>query len=189
MPRPTPMPIRQAMWAAAQAGEAVASLAARLDTPQRTVRRLLRSFRSSERPAAPAYRAGPRDPRWPAEMVDHALCLRQLHPGWGAGMLQVQLARKFPGAALPQPRTIQRWLAGAGLAPAPAGRRREPRLRATSVHEVWEIDACDQLALATGQLVSWLRLTDEHSGAVLQTVVFPPGLEQGRHEPHARRAA
>jgi hypothetical protein len=187
MPRPTPMSVRQAIWSAAQAGEPVACLAARLDTPERTVRRLLGACRDAGRPVEPAYRSPP--PRWPAEMVEWVLSLRQLHPGWGAGMLQVQLARKFPGAPLPCPRTLQRWLADAQLAPAPAGRRREPRLRAGCPHEVWEVDACDQLALATGQLVSWLRLTDEYSGAVLLTAVFPPGLEQGVHAPGASRAA
>jgi len=104
-------------------------------------------------------------------------------------MLLVQLRRKFQGAASPCMRTIQRWLADADLAAAPAGRKREPRQRAASAHEVWEIDATDQLALATGQLVSWLRLTDEHTGAVLLTAVFPPGLEQGVHAPGAAGAA
>jgi hypothetical protein len=37
------------------------------------------------------------------------------------------------------------------------------------------MDAADQVALQNGRQVSWLRIADECSGAVLQTTVFPPG--------------
>ena len=182
MPRATPLPIRRAIWEAAQRGDDAASLAARFQLSARTVRHLLLSFhQAGDLVVAPAYCCGPRPPCSAPELVAFALSMRQLHASWGAGMLRVQLARRFPAAALPHPRTIQRWLRQAGLANAPAGRKREPRQRAGSPHEVWEVDAADQLRLGNGQLVSWLRLTDEHSGAVLQTVVFPPSLEQGGH--------
>jgi hypothetical protein len=48
--------------------------------------------------------------------------------------------------------------------------------RAAVPHAVWQIDASEYIALATGQRVSWLRVIDECSGAVLQTVVFPLSL-------------
>ncbi len=180
MPRATPLIVRRAIWTAAQQGEDTASLAARFGTPQRTVRRLIRSFHDAQdQVVAPAYRPGSAAPAWPVSAVDLAHQLRAAHPTWGAGMLLVQLRRKFPDTSLPCIRTLQRWMGEAGLAPALPGRRREPRRRAEAVHEVWEVDAADQLALATGQLVSWLRLVDEYSGAVLQTVVFPPRVEQG----------
>lgn len=75
--------------------------------------------------------------------------------------------------SLPDPRTIRRWLEDAGLAPAPAGRKSPYRPRSAAPHERWQVDAADQLRLGNGQLVSWLRLTDECSGAILKTVVFP----------------
>src|SRR5262245_18468050 len=38
------------------------------------------------------------------------------------------------------------------------------------------MDAAERVPLATGRRVCWLRLSDEHSGAVLATTVFPPGV-------------
>ena len=67
----------------------------------------------------------------------------------------------------------------AGLSPAPAGRRpaATPR-RATQPHDTWQLDAAEHLTLADGREASWVRITDECSGAVLATAVFPPrGLE------------
>jgi hypothetical protein len=174
MPSATPMPIRQAIWEAARGGADAATLAARFNRPLRTVRHLLRCFRAAgAQVVAPAYRPGRTAPCAGAELVDFALSLRQLHPRWGAGMLRVQLARRFPAATLPHPRTIQRWLRQAALPTAPPGRKHAPRRRATVAHETWQVDASDQMRLASGEALSWLRLTDEHSGAILLTGVFP----------------
>jgi hypothetical protein len=42
------------------------------------------------------------------------------------------------------------------------------------------MDAAERMRLASGAQVSWLRIADECSGAVLQTRIFPPGvLEPG----------
>ena len=71
---------------------------------------------------------------------------------------------------------MQRWFHQAGLGPAPKGRR--PALnppRARQPHDVWQVDAKERILLQSGQRVSWLRIVDECSGAVLWTVVCPPG--------------
>jgi hypothetical protein len=36
------------------------------------------------------------------------------------------------------------------------------------------VDAAEQVPLRSGRRVCWLRIVDECSGAVLETVVFPP---------------
>ena len=75
----------------------------------------------------------------------------------------------------PSARTLQRGLRRADLAPAPAGRPAKGSTpRATLPHDAWQMDAKELIKLNHGDLVSWLRLVDECSGAVLQTVVFPP---------------
>src|SRR5262249_58122703 len=57
-------------------------------------------------------------------------------------------------------------------------------------HHAWQMDAVEQQPLQSGQNISWLRLADEASGAVLMTVVFPPGaLQPGAHRPGAAEAA
>jgi hypothetical protein len=41
-------------------------------------------------------------------------------------------------------------------------------------HEVWAVDAKEQIRLGDGSLVSWLTVTDEGSGAILKAELFPP---------------
>src|SRR5205807_24585 len=87
-----------------------------------------------------------------------------------------------PGVPMPAPlsvplrrRILQRWFGRHGQPPAPAGRKpASARTPAGQPHEVWQMDAVEQLPLQTGQLVCWLRWVDELTGAVLGTVVFPP---------------
>jgi hypothetical protein len=50
--------------------------------------------------------------------------------------------------------------------PLAAGRASEP-------HQVWQMDAVECLRLLDGSAACWLRLTDECSGAILATSVFP----------------
>jgi hypothetical protein len=76
---------------------------------------------------------------------------------------------------LPSARTLQRWFARQQQPPAPAGRKpASARAAARRPHEVWQMDAVEQLPLQTGQQVCWLRWVDEWTGAVLGTEVFPP---------------
>lgn len=176
MPAPTPLAVRQAMWHRYQQGATTAELSLAFDLPARTVRGLLQRWREQgEKSLAPD-----RVPRSsPVPPPDHpayepAIQLRQDHPGWGAGLIRVYLAMQQV-QPLPAERTLQRWFRRAGLAPAPPGRwPTVPRRRATSPHEIWEMDAAEQIPLGNGTKVSWLRINDEFSGAVLWTAVFPP---------------
>jgi transposase InsO family protein len=86
----------------------------------------------------------------------------------------VDLLQLHPASAVPPVRTLQRWLRQAGLITPPAVlvRAIDDR-RACEVHEVWQMDAVERLRLADGSGACWLRLTDEYSGAILLSVVFP----------------
>jgi hypothetical protein len=100
--------------------------------------------------------------------------LRQEHPDWGAGLIRIYLEDQGI-QPLPAVRTLQLWFQRAGLTPAPPGRR--PTIsgaRATAPHEIWEIDAAEEILLGDGTKVSWLRVVDEFTGAVLHTAIFPP---------------
>jgi hypothetical protein len=110
--------------------------------------------------------------------------LRREHPTWGAELIRVHLCQQLGGDAVPATRTLQRWLLKADLAPAPSGRRPKPNsARATQPHQTWQMDAKERIEICSKQQVSWLRLIDECSGAVLSTVVFPPR----RVDPSPRR--
>jgi hypothetical protein len=184
MPRPLPVPIRQAIWQRLQAGQDGPAIAAALDLEPRTVRRLIARFRQTGPSAVdPSYdRCGAATPKPAESLVQAALGLRRQHPTWGAGLIHLMLRRQLPDGALPAVRTLQRWFRGAERLPAPVGRRPAAGShRAQRPHEVWQMDAAELVKLRSGQLVSWLRIADECSGAVLRTAVFPPGsLDSGR---------
>jgi Homeodomain-like domain len=176
MPAPTPVPLRQQMLRLLEQGLNAAQVARQLGRPERTVRRLL------ARPPGPgglapsydhtAHRACPLPPGLRAEALD----LAQRHPSWGATYLLVRLRQRHPDTPWPTPRTLQRWLGPVRPAPARPGRKpaSESR-RAAWPHDTWQVDAADQLRLAGGRPVCWLRVADECSGAFLHTKVFPPG--------------
>lgn len=168
---PVPLPTRQALWQAHCQGTPPGELASRFRLAPRTVRHLLHSFRlAGGLPVAAVPPPG--RPRADDDIVQHARALRRDHPGWGACVIRLRLAACKRWPDVPQPRTIQRWLAQAGLAPAPAGRRSPAVPRSVLPHERWQIDAKDQMTLANGQTASWLRVSDECSGAILGTFVF-----------------
>jgi hypothetical protein len=185
---PVPFATRLALWQCCQAGLDSATLAHRYGLPARTVRRLLAQFRCSGQPFPPRYQGQP-GPHAPADLVEQAVAYRKQHKDWGAGLIRIMLCRLKRWETVPHPRTIQRWLAQAEVAPAPAGRKSPYRPRSEVAHERWQIDAADQLRLGNGQLVSWLRSTDECSGAILKTVVFPLGVQPGAAGGRARGAA
>ena len=184
MPRPIPTPLRRALYRRWRRGQAARTIAEALGLALRTVRRLLRRCDPGEPESVlPAYaRRGPQPARADTPLRSAALQLRRQHPTWGAPLIRVLLGHDFPATALPTARTLQRWFHDHGLGPAPKGRRPQPNPdRAAHPHDVWQMDAAEQVRLGNGRRVSWLRIVDEHTGAVLATRVFPPRpLGQGR---------
>ena len=174
---PTPMPLRHAILRRSQKGQSVSTIAEALGVVPRTVRHLVRRFRQDgDAAVAPSYhRAETSEPKGSRELFQSAVQLRQQHPTWGAGLIRVFLRRDGVSPSPPAERTLQRWFRRDGLSPALAGRRpASSAQRAQEPHAVWQMDAKEQVRLATGERVSWLRIVDECSGAVLWTTVFPP---------------
>lgn len=182
MPGPVPLPIRRALGKRHQQDASSTELAEAFGLAPRTVRGILQRGRQRGPEELAPDRPGPaanQEPGHPARTP--ALLLRQEHPTWGAGLIRVMLQRQGIEAP-PHVRTLQRWFAKAGLSPAPPGRQPKPvkRWRATRPHETWQVDAAEDIALADGTRVSWLRIADEFTGAVLETVIFPPrAVERG----------
>lgn len=112
-----------------------------------------------------------------------AVGLKREHPRWGGQLIWLELRRQHPHLALPGVRTLQRWFREAGVQRSATLKvAREPFVkRGKAVHQVWAVDAKENLRLADGSGVSWLIISDEASGAILQTEVFPPPVvESGR---------
>jgi transposase len=178
MPAAIPIPVRQVILKRWRKGESVASLAAELKLSVRTVRNLVRRF-AERGPSGvePDYgRCATKTMPTNSDPFQKAIEMREQHPTWGGGLIRVLLQEQGHDGFASE-RTLQRWFQRLTLAPAPPGRRPDcDDRRARHPHEVWQMDAVDQLRLANGQQVSWLRLVDECSGAVLQTTIFPPTL-------------
>jgi Helix-turn-helix domain len=179
MPRAIPFPIRQTIWQRFRDGQEAPVIAAALGLSPRTVRHLLCRFQRGGLGALePSLDScGQATPKPSETLVKAVLEMRRDHPGWGGKMIRVMLRRQGLGSDSPLPtaRTLQRWLERAEANPAPAGRRpKAESLRATRPHEVWQMDASEWVPLRSGHRISWLRLVDEASGAVLWTAVFPP---------------
>jgi transposase InsO family protein len=174
MPRFIPVATRLAVYDSHQNGLGTAEVAALYQLAPRTVRFIVRQGRAAAGAfQPPRYPSGPQASAFSPSLRQQILGLRQQHSRWGAALLRLCLADLRPDDELPSEPTIRRWLRGADLAPARAGRKSAPRPRSCTPHEVWQVDAADQMRLLNGQLVSWLRLVDECSGAALQTIVFP----------------
>ncbi len=142
----------------------------------RTVQRLYEHFNcDGEKAIQPAYdRCGQNHPhRTSEEILSKAHSLRKQHPKWGAELIRLMIQPKQRGQTMPVARTLQRHFQRTGLTPAAPGRcPRENPTRATRPHQVWQVDASEQMKLKNGHGVCWMRFVDEFSGAVLHTKVF-----------------
>jgi hypothetical protein len=188
MPTPIPLPLRQQIWLRHQQGQEAMIIAHALQLCPRTVQHLVQRLQARGRDGLQTDYHAPTAAPLAAEPLRHeALFLRQEHPTWGAGFIRIRLQARHPSLPLPSERTLQRWFRQVRQPAAPPGRQPAgPRLRADRPHAVWQVDACERIRLAGGQLVSWLRGVDEFTGAVLGTRVFPPGvLDSGAGPPDA----
>jgi hypothetical protein len=173
MPAPLSLKLRERIWARWQRGQMPAAIAREFRLCPRTVRHLCARFHQlGDAALETSYQAA--IPATPSSVVEQALLLHRDHPSWGAGFVLHKLEQLHPGVALPTARTLQRWFRRRAMPAAPPGRKpASVGPQAKRPHEVWQMDAVEQLPLQTGQQVSWLRWVDEYSGATLGTVVFP----------------
>jgi hypothetical protein len=145
----------------------------------RSVRRWYRNFHEhGDATVAPAYDAcGQSQPRrTPKALLEEARQLREEHPTWGAPLIRVMMQQERRRRPLPAARTLQRWFNRERIPQAPPGRRpAATEDRAEQPHEVWQMDASEEIGLQGGRQVSWLRVVDEWTGAVLKTMVFGRG--------------
>ena len=172
MPAAIPVPLRQLLVERIGRGEPIAAVADDLGLSFWTARTLWRRYRDRGMDGlAPDYAACGRPGHRGSPLIARAaLTLRRRHPTWGAGAIRAILTARYPTEPVPHERTLRRWFAAAGLTRAP---RPPAPPRATTPHDTWQLDAKEQIALASGARACWLVATDEASGACLDPVVFP----------------
>jgi transposase len=191
MPAAIPMPVRRVIFKRWKQGESLTTLADELQLSVRTVRHLVRRWGKRGQDGLEPDYANCAVNKLPtdSDAYRQATAMRTQHPQWGSGLIRVVLEEQGLEDC-PSERTLQRWFRQATRPPAPPGRRpASDHRRARHPHEVWQMDAVDQLRLANGQQVSWLRLVDECSGAVLQTKIFPPALLESGPTPGGAKDA
>ena len=179
MPTAIPLPTRQLIVQRHLNGESLPSIACALDLSVWTVRKLWRRYARNAQQGVAALPAryeqcGQHGPQAHPLIYRAALHLKRAHPGWGGGLVCQILRQRWPHLPVPTQRTLQRWWRQKGLNQP---RRRLPpqnRSRGGQPHQVWQVDATDQLKLADGTYASWLLVSDEASGALLAAEVFPP---------------
>jgi hypothetical protein len=122
---------------------------------------------------SPRYdRCGKRSRSAEAALIyEKALWFREQHPTWGANRIHVSLQDLY-GAQAPSVRSLQKWYRTERLT-APRMRHNEPFIgQSRAVHNIWQVDAKEQLVLQDGQLACYLTFTDEYSGAWLGSIAF-----------------
>jgi hypothetical protein len=168
MPRPLAVPLRQEIVRRCQRGFTLTQIAAELAIPYGTVRNIWRLYRrhGSDR-LTPNYRSCSRPvTARTRELLDLACDLKREHPAWGAGLIRLQLRKHERRRRLPSIRSLQRAFVRAGVN-RPRRRRRTAAVvvpEAFQPHEIWQVDAVENVPLATGERISWLTVTDEASG-------------------------
>lgn len=176
MPAAIPLKTRKEIIERRKAGEPFASISRGLEVYYGTVRNIWGHYQQTGR-LQPNYEACAQSGvRKDLAIYQRAIELKQLHPSWGGGLIWVELADEFEEKDLPCERSLQRWFHRAGLAEKQTRDTRPDSKvqRGKRVHEVWALDAKEQIRLANGNYVSWVAMTDEGSGAMLEAGAFPP---------------
>ena len=160
----------------------VGDVCRRFGVSRQTAYKFLRRFRADGGPGLHDRSRGPltayaaQAPRWCARL----LRLRKVHPSWGARKLHWLLGQRFGRRGLPAERTLQRWIAQAGLSKSPPWRRRmrpTRQVRATAARHsnaVWTIDLKGWFRTANGTKVEPLTVRDLWSRFVLWSAPLAP---------------
>jgi hypothetical protein len=168
------MRLREEIVTRRQVGESYASIARELSLPYVTVRQVYRHYEKSGQLTPHYDRCRHTEVRSDRRVYERAIQMKRAHPSWGAGLIWVELAEEFAEAILPSLRTLQRWFRQAQVQTPPRNKGVSRSVyRGQQRHEVWALDAKEQIRLEDGSDASWLTITDEASGAILVADFFP----------------
>jgi hypothetical protein len=181
------MTVRESIVSQRKSGYSMLEISKNLSISYNSVRTLCQRYASCEQSESgikaallPQYgQCGPQDKAYSIAIIESALSLKRLHPRWGAPRLRLALETEMGskdsegGQKIPSIRTLERWYRENNLV-KPKRQTGEPHIgRARAVHNIWEVDAKEQLELLDGQSACYLTMVDEKSGAWLASPVFP----------------
>jgi transposase len=158
-------------------GESLRSISEEMGMSYETVKHIWQHWRREGRIEPNYERAKRQGTRKYHTVYEAAIALKQAHRRWGAALIRLKLEEDARYGPLPSVRTIQRWFRAACVQYQTPGSRQAGAKRVKrgqQPHEVWAVDAKEQIQLSDGSWASWLVISDEASGAMLATDVFPP---------------
>lgn len=178
MPAPIPNEIRREIIEQHLKGKTLTAISTELQLSYNTVKKIWGHWCKYQKLAPNYEQAHQKGTRQYQNIYEAALETKRQHPRWGGQLILWDLASTYPEAALPSVRSLQRWFREAGLNRAPKQRQERVKTvkRGQSAHEIWAVDAKEQMQLADGSYACWLTVTDEASGCILGSQVFPPAL-------------
>ena len=158
-----------------EAGKSLKQLSKELGYSYDGVRKIYRQYRLDGLSGIELkYRNCRRPKVYQGKIWEEVRSMIEANPKWGAPYIRSQLLAQGHYERVPHERTIQRWFKAQGLA---KGRGRRPsvdRAYTRQVHDTWQVDGKENVALADDRQTSYLTIADEGSGALLEGQVFPP---------------
>lgn len=175
MPSPIANSIRETIVQRRQKGESLRSISSELKLSYDTVKHLWQHWLKTGQIAPNYQQAKRRGTRQFQDIYDRAIQMKREHARWGAQLIRLEL-ENLSNTRLPSIRTLQRWFREAGVNRSASIQQQRVKTiqRGQVVHQVWAVDAKEAIRLQDGSWASWLVITDEASGAILTTSVFPP---------------
>lgn len=174
MGRAIEMGMREQLIVLKQEGNSLLAISDKLGLSLNTVRKLSARLRQQGNLQVHYQNCGAKQPRSDVGVVRAACWLKRLHPLWGAPLIHLKLSERYPKDKLVDIRTLQRWFRRRQLIKPPQHLHLPCIGRSLAPHNIWQVDAKENLTLLNGTPACYLSITDEHSGAALAAVVFPP---------------
>jgi transposase len=165
-----------------QQGKRLSQISEELHLPIGTVNKLSSRYKRAGHLQVGYSRCGPQGVRSEPFYLRASLWLKRLHPQWGASLIRLKLEERY-GSKVPSGRSLQRWFRSAHLTKPRQQQKQAVIGQAKAVHNIWQVDAKEHLTLNDGSeacylTICYLTITDEHSGAGLAGLVFPPQAHQ-----------
>lgn len=178
MPQPVSMAVRQSIISDYNKGLKVQLLARTYGVSRGTIYGLLKRFKAEgESGLKTNYRnCGKAIPNSNSFIYRAVRCMRQWHPSWGAQKIHAEMLLMRSDLALPHYRTFFRWFHWNGqLQVQPKTTLPKSIYKwAKGIHDIWQVDAKEEMMTLDGVKQCWLNITDEFSGMVIDPPVFPP---------------
>jgi len=176
MPKSLSMAIRLSIIEDYRKGEKISYLSRKFKINRGTIRELIKRHKAEgvEGLRTKYECCGKKRPDEQDFVFRAVRCFRTWHPSWGAEKIRCELRLRDKKIPLPSVRTMNRWfhwndqIAVSLKSSLPICENK----KAKALHEVWQIDAKEEMIIGDGSKNCWLNIVDEYSGMVIQPPIF-----------------